>query len=295
MMVRGRTVLSAALVALAAASPLVPACKFVGDGLGEGSSSAGTTGDASNTAASEDAAATGEPPTSGGPTDPGPTADPPVTSEPPPPNCGDGKLDPDEECDDGAGNGVGQACTPVCTHNVCGDGYTLAGVETCDDGNADANDGCIACAAAICGDGHVYTNVESCDGAGESAECDADCSAAACGDGTVNASAGELCDLGTANGMYGGACSATCDGPGPSCGDGEVHAPDEVCDPAIAPVNHVLCINECKAFGCEANWGNCDGDAANGCETDHKTDADHCGDCETDCIVLACKNGKCSA
>jgi hypothetical protein len=77
--------------------------------------------------------------------------------------CGNGMLDPGEECDDGAANADDAACTS-------------------------------ACVSAVCGDGLVQAGSEDCDAAGESAECNDDCSAAACGDGKLNASAGEVCD-----------------------------------------------------------------------------------------------------
>lgn len=92
-------------------------------------------------------------------------------------SCGDGQLDPGEACDDGNDNGENAACTPVCTVNVCGDGFVLDGVEACDD-------------------------------AGESAACNADCTAAACGDAKVNAAANEACDDGNDVAVDG--CEATC-------------------------------------------------------------------------------------
>ncbi len=52
--------------------------------------------------------------------------------------------------------------TPAIDADVCGDGL-LGATEACDDGNADATDGCIACAFATCGDGHVRHGVELCD------------------------------------------------------------------------------------------------------------------------------------
>lgn len=287
----GRTTRGRRGAALLSAAALALACKFGSEGLGEASGA---------DAGASEAATAGGPPTSSGPSTSGVTADAgatgtaPATTEPPP-NCGDGVKDADEACDDGDDNGDDRACTPVCTVNVCGDGYALADVEACDDGNDEVTDGCIACEVAWCGDGHVYKNVESCDGAGESADCDADCSKAACGDGAVNAAAGEKCDLGAMNGLYGGACNKTCDGPGPACGDGAIDPPDEVCDEGIPPVNHVLCINACKAVTCQPDWDNCDGDPGNGCETDLMSDKHHCGDCGTDCYFLVCKNGNCSA
>lgn len=48
--------------------------------------------------------------------------------------CGDGTLQaPEEECDDGEDNGLGD-CTPECKFNVCGDGFFRLGVEECDGG-----------------------------------------------------------------------------------------------------------------------------------------------------------------
>jgi cysteine-rich repeat protein len=63
---------------------------------------------------------------------------------PPPPVCGNGKLEPGEECDDGnLSNGDGCSCT--CTVEppppVCGNGKLEAG-EECDDGNLSNGDGC---------------------------------------------------------------------------------------------------------------------------------------------------------
>ncbi|TVR02789.1 MAG: hypothetical protein EA398_06970, partial [Deltaproteobacteria bacterium] len=48
------------------------------------------------------------------------------------PTCGDGVLDLCEECDEGDDNSPTGACTPICTINVCGDGYLHIGVEECD-------------------------------------------------------------------------------------------------------------------------------------------------------------------
>ncbi len=57
--------------------------------------------------------------------------------------CGDGVLDPGEQCDDGAGNSdvAADACRTTCVVPNCGDGVVDAG-EECDDGNRVAGDGC---------------------------------------------------------------------------------------------------------------------------------------------------------
>lgn len=58
--------------------------------------------------------------------------------------CGDGILDPLEQCDDGNLSNS-DACVVGCVVAVCGDGYVnLAGGEQCDDQNADGQDGCFA-------------------------------------------------------------------------------------------------------------------------------------------------------
>ena len=47
---------------------------------------------------------------------------------------------------------------------TCGDGFTQAGVEECDDGNMGNTDACVAmCKPAKCGDSFVSTGVEECD------------------------------------------------------------------------------------------------------------------------------------
>ncbi len=69
--------------------------------------------------------------------------------------CGNGKVDPGEQCDDGnmlSGDGCSRLCqiesdwppgcpTPPCRLVVCGDGV-LDSSETCDDGNITSGDGC---------------------------------------------------------------------------------------------------------------------------------------------------------
>lgn len=93
-------------------------------------------------------------------------------------SCGDGVVDPDEECDDGNTDGT-DSCTSECTTNVCGDGYLYSGEEECDEGvgngtGCDASYGstCSACttscrqiisSGAFCGDGEANGS-EYCDG-----------------------------------------------------------------------------------------------------------------------------------
>lgn len=60
--------------------------------------------------------------------------------------CGDGELDPGEECDNGlAGNADDAACLIDCKLASCGDGLVRKVVEECDDQNNNPADGCHTC------------------------------------------------------------------------------------------------------------------------------------------------------
>ena len=115
--------------------------------------------------------------------------------------CGDGKIEGDEACDDGANNALlPDACRPDCTLPVCGDGVQDSG-EGCDDGNGSDADGCVqGCVAAACGDGYVQQGVEACDdgNADNTDGCVQGCVVATCGDGFVQQGV-EACDDGNSN------------------------------------------------------------------------------------------------
>jgi cysteine-rich repeat protein len=88
--------------------------------------------------------------------------------------CGNGKIDPGEQCDDG--NWVdGDGCESNCTLPACGNGIRDVG-EQCDDGNSVGGDGCESnCTLPACGNG-IRDVGEQCDD-GNSANGDG-CSAA---------------------------------------------------------------------------------------------------------------------
>jgi hypothetical protein len=102
-----------------------------------------------------------------------------------PETCGDGRIDPREECDGRAADACGGACTSVCTcappPPACGDGAVAAG-EACDGAQDGACPGrCTAACTcteppATCGDGAVAAG-EGCDGAADAA-CPGRCTAA---------------------------------------------------------------------------------------------------------------------
>ncbi|MFQ5512100.1 MAG: right-handed parallel beta-helix repeat-containing protein [Candidatus Krumholzibacteriia bacterium] len=84
-------------------------------------------------------------------------------------SCGDGVIDPGEECDDG--NPVnGDGCDSNCRYTSCGNGVATAG-EDCDDGNTVDGDCCAGdCVfevqGAPCSDGEVCSLIDRCDGSG---------------------------------------------------------------------------------------------------------------------------------
>ncbi len=101
--------------------------------------------------------------------------------------CGDGSVDPGEECDDGNLNDL-DACSRQCRRARCGDGVRQEG-EACDDGNIANTDACVSleCVLARCGDGYTREDLPEDDPAYE-----------ACDDG--NAVPDDGCDQCRANG-----------------------------------------------------------------------------------------------
>jgi hypothetical protein len=115
--------------------------------------------------------------------------------------CGDGFVDHDEVCDDGASNSdtVPDACRTNCRRARCGDGVVDSG-EQCDEGarNNDVEaDACRTnCQFSECGNGVLDPGEECDDGAANSDTtrdaCRTDCRLPWCGDGVLDT--GEPCE-----------------------------------------------------------------------------------------------------
>jgi len=121
--------------------------------------------------------------------------------------CGNGILNPGEECDDGNtinGDGCSSTCLMEGPGPECGNGL-LEITEECDDGNTTSGDGCTAA-------------------------CEVEHSAPLeCGNGILDV--GEECDDG--NTADGDGCSAFCvieEEPEAVCGNGILEEPEEECD-----------------------------------------------------------------
>jgi hypothetical protein len=206
---------------------------------------------------------------------------------PPPARCGDGNLDPGEECDDGPANlateetyGKPGTCTRLCKKvtRYCGDGVTSNG-EMCDAGMANSataygRDQCTtACKAApFCGDGQPQPGQEECD------------------EGPANTLDDKTWSL------QGGGCNRACKSISRRCGDGTPDMPEEQCDLGMSNTADELtygsgpgCNKSCKKIG-YCGDGNrdylefCDEGANN--TKDDKTWGLKMGGCNRRCMVL---------
>ncbi len=168
------------------------------------------------------------------------------------PDCGDGNLDPGEGCDDGNTTDC-DGCSATCQNEACGNN-ALDCNEQCDDGNLTTGDGCDdACMIEIppgCGNGQTDPG-EQCDD-GNTDPCDG-CSPAClhevCGNGNVDC--GEQCDDSNANPCDG--CSASCQNE--VCGNNTVDC-NEQCDDGNT-TDCDGCSATCQLDGCGSGTLQC--------------------------------------
>jgi cysteine-rich repeat protein len=128
--------------------------------------------------------------------------------------CGNGEIEPGEECDDGD-TLAGDGCSELCLAEVCGNARIDAG-EQCDDGNTVGGDDCDSLCKLECGDGNLDGDEECDDGNRVNGDlCDANCIKEVCGNGVVQPGPPEEdCDDG--NTFSGDGCSATCTAEAPA-------------------------------------------------------------------------------
>lgn len=176
-----------------------------------------------------------------------------------------------------------QACSPANSTGVCAGG--MCGIMMCTgtfaDCNMNAADGCeidkstSAQNCGMCGNMCSFPNAQ------------ATCAGGVCGLGACNAGFGN-CDGMAANG-----CEKTTSADVNNCG-----ACGNVC-PAGAN-GEPACVNGTCGFACDAGFGDCDGMAANGCETALATSVTSCGACGRACsgagvASRSCTNGLCDS
>lgn len=191
--------------------------------------------------------------------------------------CGNGVLDPGEECDDGNENDL-DFCLSICKINRCGDGKVQSDREECDDQNDNPEDKCLnSCKWNVCGDGILHRGVEECDDGNliDTDSCRKNCKINVCGDG-VPGGIGESCDDG--NNINTDGCSNTCQTA--TCGNG-VTDPGEECDDGNLS-NKDACLNSCRHARCgdSVTW-----EGKEQCDDGNKNENDGCSS--------TCKNTYC--
>jgi hypothetical protein len=194
----------------------------------------------------------------------------------------------------------GQGCrASVCT-TTCSAGQTVCS-GTCRDLTTD-NTNCGAC-------GNVCPGGQACVAGVCTTTCSAaqtDCSGTCRALQTDNANCGacgNVCGAGTV--CSEGACASTCAPPTTNCSgvcrdlqNDPNHC--SACGAACTRANGVAGCSGgvCTLAACNAGFANCDGNAANGCETSTATSVTHCGACGNGCqfanAAASCVAGRCT-
>ena len=189
-----------------------------------------------------------------------------------------------DNCDGNLSNG----CEPLNDKENCGRcGNRCVGDSQCVSGECTSPSGCengkVPCAAggqSVCLD-LASVNMQSC---------------SACIDGFAN------CDNDLSNGCESNTRTdpAHCGGCGRICEDTCINSTcQQTCDASHQCSNSGVeyCIDSSMHLDacetCSSNYGNCDANWTNGCETDLLSDANHCGSCENNCEGKVCVNGHC--
>lgn len=234
-----------------------------------------------------------------------------------PPQCGDGVVEPGEDCDLGADNGAGAGCETDCRFSC----RTLGDASTCTQ-PGDACGGTRTCAAVWvaghadpgqrCTDGAPLADGAACHHGGTAGQCHGGmCVTPTCGDGRLDP--GEECDFGTSQNGRGLGCRANClfeceKSPIDTCADGiDPCTPSpKVCSSVTAPYGTKLG-QSCEAAMPLAVCGSC-GSAGQVCARipGNKCAPPRCGDgcvepgetcdppgptCGPTCLTIVCGNG----
>lgn len=164
--------------------------------------------------------------------------------------------------------------TPVCTAGACASGTCDPGFGDCD---GDLSDGCeteLSSSAAHCG----ACNRACASGPGATAACIMGACTLQCSVGRGN------CDGNAANG-----CETELNSP-THCGACGQNCP-------TAANSTAVCLSGLCGTTCNPGFADCDGNPANGCEIDTRSNATNCGACGTNCsrpsANTACVSGAC--
>lgn len=216
--------------------------------------------------------------------------------------CGNGILDPGEQCDDGDDRindptANDDACVGFCQNAECGDGFLRVGVEQCDDNNNVDGDLCSStCRNEGCGNGTIDPG-EMCDDGDNPPMggdgCDVNCQLEDCGDGFVDV--GEECD-GSGAGVGGETALCNIDCTTRECGDGKINATaGEQCDAVDSMGNSLNAVNrDCLPISCRLNTctdGNHNTLGPNRIETCDDGNQVATDGCNNTCQLASCGNG----
>ncbi|HSA24624.1 MAG TPA: agmatine deiminase family protein, partial [Myxococcota bacterium] len=159
----------------------------------------------------------------------------------------------------------------------------------------------LACAAGACDYGACAALYGDCDGdRTNGCELDLRLDEAHCGGCLTSCADGEVCEGGLCEVPACPAGLADCDGqPGDGCEvqlgtDADCAGCGDDCRDRFAHATGACVQGACALGPCAAGYGDCDGSAADGCESEHATDEAHCGDCQTACAAgQTCEGGLC--
>ncbi len=169
--------------------------------------------------------------------------------------------------DDATTNEAGNDARPPRVDAGCPDGHTGPGCATCASGLHACGADCVP----------AQPNFPE---AGCASGCGTSCTAP--DGGSPTCSAAGTCDFACSGGAGdGGACG--CPAGQRVCSDGACHA---CCADTDCP-NNTTCGAAGVCGGCVTNFGDCDGNPANGCETSLTGDND-CGKCGNSCCTFCC-------
>ncbi len=182
-------------------------------------------------------------------------------------------------CETFIGNGAtsncgacGNACAsrpntiaPTCLGGYCGY-FCASGFRDC---NGAQSDGCEV---------NYYTDPANCGGCGMSCPTPANASRTCSG-----GSCGYSCNSGyrDCNGAASDGCEVNTTSSASNCG-----GCGTTCAPALRTPTGVCSSGSCS-LACNSGWGNCDGSASNGCETNIISDRNNCGACGSVCPTYA--------
>ncbi len=201
------------------------------------------------------------------------------------------------------------ACTVACNPGWgnC-DGNVANGCETDLNTNAAqcgacgracaSTNGTATCAAGMCGI-TCGAGFRDCDGMVANG-----CEAAVATDPMNCGACARLCPSGQS--CVAGVCTAVCAAPNMMCASGCVDTASDVANcgmcgracPAVANAAPRCLASACGLGACNTGFGNCDANAANGCEANTNNDINNCGSCGHRCLfangAAVCTNGACA-